>query len=140
MKEYSVYPGEYIPTEETEITMAKLKDTGRVPFAAPLMNMDEYDKDYKIEIGLPGAFREDINIDVLENVLSIIVLHKKKDTDKASTLQVHEFDNSFLERQISLPANADTEFIVAEYREGLLRLCVPKTNMPVKRNNHIAVY
>ncbi len=140
MKEYSVYPGEYIPKEETELAMAKLKTTGRIPYAVPLMNMDEYDGSYKIEIGLPGAFREDINIEVQENILSIIVLHNTKVTDKAGAWQVHEFESNFLERNIILPANADTEFIVAEYREGLLKLCVPKTNMPVNRNNHIVVY
>lgn len=140
MKDYSVYPGEYIQTEEAEMIMSKIQSADAITFSVPPMNMDEYDKCYMIEIGLPGAMREDINVNVQENILSVMVLHKKRDISSVKALRVHEFEKDLLERKIFLPKDADTEFIAAEYREGMLKLCVPKTGSPVKRSGLIAVY
>lgn len=50
-----------------------------------------------------------------------------------SKLKLYEFDASHLKRYISLPDDADTLFMSAEYREGIVLLQVPKTARPLKK-------
>ena len=139
-KEYSVYPGEYIPLPEVEALEEELKIHGKDSAAKPLINMDEFKDCFKIEVVVPGVRREDIFIHVHDNVLSIVVLHKDCEELKKK-LQRHEFESDFLLRNILLPDNADAEFISAGYRQGILSLHIPKTHKPSKNNtNQIVVY
>lgn len=139
-KECLVYPGEYIPLPEVESLWKEILTTGKEPAAKPLVNVDEYSNSIKVEFMLGGIKREDIIIDIRENILSILVLHKcKKETKKA--LQPHEFETECMERHIMLPATADTEFLAAEYREGILSIYIPKTHKQVTASqNQIVVY
>ena len=61
-KEYSAYPGEYMPMPETEALLRELKLTAKDSGIKPLVNMDEYDDCFKIEVALPGIRREEIFI------------------------------------------------------------------------------
>lgn len=140
MEQYSIYPGAYIPLMETETLLTELKKNADMSFAAPLMNMDEYGNLYRIEVGLPGISREDIVLSANENYLSVVVVHTQTERTGKIAGKVHEMNNTCFERNIVLPADADTEFIVAEFRNGLLCISVPKTNVPATRNHPIAVY
>jgi len=139
-KEYPVYPGEYIPLPEVEILLEELKKPGKDYVAKPLVNMNECKDCFKIKVVVPGARREDIFIYVHDNILSIVVLNKDCEVLKEK-LQIHEFDAECLERHILLPDNADSEFVSAEYRQGILNLHIPKTHESSKTNTkQIVVY
>ena len=127
-KEYSIYPGEYTLMPETEALMEELKTSNISPGVQPLVNMEELDDCFEIEMIIPGAKREDLFIYVNNNTLSIIVLHKHCEPKKK--LQIHEFDDMCIERHILLPKNADTEFTSAEYRQGILSMHIPKYEHP----------
>lgn len=140
VKEYSAYPGEYIPMPEAEAMLKELKLATNDPGAIPLINMKE-DKDcFKIEVIIPGVRREDIFIHVQDSILTIMVLHMACEKLKKK-LQIHEFDTRCLERHILLPENADTEFVSAEYRQGILCLQIPKAKEPATfKSQQIVVY
>jgi HSP20 family protein len=143
LKQYNeclVYPGEYIPLPGIAELLHDLKLTGKAPSIKPLLNMDELKDCYKIEVALPGIKREDIFIDVTDDFLSFIILHKHSEELKWK-LQIHEFDTDFLERHLLLPDDADTEFVCAEYKQGILSLHLPKSQAHQKTNiNPIVVY
>lgn len=128
-KEYSVYPGEYIPLPETETMFEKLRHSNQIHFAEPPVNMDELDNCFKIAVAVPGVKREDILIYVHSNILSITIFHKEPAGNK-KVLPLHEFDNEYMERHILLPQNVDTELIAGAYNDGLLHFYIPKTNTP----------
>jgi HSP20 family protein len=138
-KEYQIYPGEYIPMPEIESLLEELK-ISRSDVTKPLLNMEEFRDCFKIEMAIPGFKREDIMIRVKDNVLTVMVMHSisKK---SGQHLGIHEFEHEYLERQITLPRNADPEFASAEYSQGILSLQLPKTLEPSKSNaNRIVVY
>jgi HSP20 family protein len=140
-KEYTVYPGEYNPPQEIKSLMEELQVWGRRSASTPLVNMDEFKECYTIEVVVPGVKREDIFVYIHDNILSIVVLNKNIEEFRAKKLQIHEFDTKSFERHILLPDNADTEFISAEYRQGILSLYIPKTDEPSKTGNkQIIVY
>jgi HSP20 family protein len=135
-----IYPGEYTPLPEKKPIVVTNKSQDYNIVSKPLINMDEYQDHYKIEVQIPGVKRENIFIRVFDNFLSIVVLSRECQEEKRK-LQIHEFDSERLERQISLPENADTEFVSAEYRYGVLKLYIPKTAEVFRHsNNNIVVY
>lgn len=128
MKESFVYPGEYIPSPQVERLQQKVR-LSHVGFAAkPLMNLIETSTDIKIEVAMPGIKREDIFLYTQYNILSILVVGKSAKDEEQKDEQVHEFDTQCLERHIVLPENADTAFMCAEYKQGILYISVPKNN------------
>ena len=139
-KEYSAYPGEYIPMPETEALLRELKLTAKESDISPLVNMDEYDDCFKIEVALPGIRREEIFIQSHDTILQVAVLHKAHEMAEKK-LQIHEFDHNCFHRNILLPENADAEFIAAEYREGILTIHIPKDGESCTiSTNQVVVY
>jgi HSP20 family protein len=123
-----VYPGEYTPLPEARELMEGAKSSGK-DTAQPPVNIDEFGDYYKVAMIIPGVRREDILVYANDNILSVAVLQKEcKETGKK--LKMHEFDTRRNERHILLPEDADTEFVSAEYKQGLLSLYIPKTGEP----------
>ena len=140
VKTFSAYPGEYSPMPWSEGLLKELSLTASASGPKPLVNLDEYDDYYKIEVLIPGASRDDIFLHVKNSVLSIIVLHMACEKHLRQ-LHIHEFDTRCFERHILLPENADTEFVSAEYRHGTLTLHISKTLKPSTLNDQqIIVY
>jgi HSP20 family protein len=93
-----------------------------------------------VEVIIAGAKREDIFINVNDRILSIIVLNMACENLQQG-LQLHEFDNRSIKRYVFLPANANTEFVSAEYKDGILCLHIPKSQgKPALINQRIVVY
>lgn len=131
-KSISVYPGEYTPSPQKKALFESIKDHPYEYPDFPLVNVTETDEYLLLEVLLPGLHREDIFIEIKENIVTIIAtdptMFHKTHTEK----KIHEFENKCLERHIALPANAATEFICAEYKEDVLRLYIPKSDYPSK--------
>ncbi len=137
IKEYSAYPGEYMPMPETVVLLKQINErTG----AKPLVNIEEYADYFKVDMIIAAAKREDIFINVKDRILCIIVLHMACENLQQGA-QLHEFDDRSIKRYVFLPANADTEFVSAEYRNGALCLHIPKSQgPPTLGNRRIVLY
>ena len=59
------------------------------------------------------------------------MLHTERISNNDLNYHVHEFNKEDTECHISLPKNADTEFISAEHISGILRLFTPKARILV---------
>ncbi len=129
IKENSIYPGGYTPLPEVEALLEELKKPDKDITTKPLVNMNESKDCFRLEVVVPGVKRENIFINLHENILSIAVLHKKEEL-KNEKLQIHEFDTLCFERHILIPDKADIEFVSAQYKEGILSLYIPKTQQP----------
>lgn len=135
----SVYPGEFIPRMKVEDVAGQLNKEGKIKIIEPLVNITDLPECLKIEVAVPGMDREDFFIKVLDNILSITVFHK--DLPQGESFKLHEFNCGCFHRNIVLPENIDTEFVVAEYKAGLLHLYLPKTDYPLKQaSSRIVVY
>lgn len=140
-KENCVYPGEYNPLPETALLLNELERYGKIAPAGMPVNMDEFDDGFRIEMVIPGVQREEIFINVEENMLSVTILHRNCEENQNKKLQIHEFDSGSFKRQVYLPGNIDAEFIMATYLQGILKLFVPKTKDSCNNSSsHIAVY
>ncbi len=128
MKESLIYPGEYTPLYSVEPLLNYLARSEKDKSVEPLINMDEYAGHFKIEIAMPGVSRDQLIIYIHQNILSISVMNSEHAISEDKKTKMHEFDSEHFLRHISLPVNADTIFITAELRAGVLSVHIPKTN------------
>jgi HSP20 family protein len=139
--ETTIYPGEYTPSEGME-TLAN--DSGALDhktIPGPAFNLNEYGECYRLEVDIPGVSRQDIILRVKDNMLNITALNNNREILPEASARIHEFDSYIYESSIRLPENADTEFMAAEYREGVLRVHFPKMEMASQScNKQVVVY
>lgn len=92
----------------------------------PLANIKETDKDYQIDLVTPGFKKDEINID-LENEMLTISAEKKeeKSTENERYTRKEYSYNSFF-RAFTLPENTNPEKLVARYEDGVLKITLPK--------------
>ncbi len=92
----------------------------------PAVNEKEDEKAYYIEVDLPGVKKEDINVEVKDNILVISGERKfKKEEEDKGYKRVESFFGKF-ERRFTLPADADPERIEAKVEDGVLYITIPK--------------
>ena len=137
-KEYCVYPGEYNPLPETAILLNQLNDSHIMVAEEEPVTVEAFESCYSMELLVSGVHREEIFIDVQDNILCIRVLQKNANQ---SGYKAAGIDSIAFERYLSLPEDADPEFVIAEYRHDILKIYVPKTVMvSTHAAGHIVVY
>jgi HSP20 family protein len=95
----------------------------------PSINIMEEKNAYRVEMAAPGLTKEDFNIDVDRNMLTISSekeSEKKEGGDGKENYSRREYNYSSFSRSLSLPENVDTSRITASYKDGILNLSIPK--------------
>lgn len=94
---------------------------------SPLVDIAEDDKEYLIKAELPEMKKEDVKLTVQDNVLAISGERKyeKEEKDKKYH-RVERAYGSFL-RSFTLPEDADGSKVSAEYKDGMLKVHLPKS-------------
>ena len=137
----SIYPGQYelLGWQEQEI-----KEDCR-HMHERLLNMQievkELRDHYSIEIAAPGFNREDFVIASNGRLLSLIAIKSPATRDEYPLDYIPGTEHQFIKEDIQLPKDVDTDFGMAEYKNGLLYIHFRKTNYPVESRQHpIIVY
>ena len=97
---------------------------------APAINVVESDKDYKVEVAVPGMTKDDFNIHLGEDNELVISMEKKsenneKDKENKKYLR-REFSYSKFQQSLYLPDNVDKDKISANVADGVLTIDLPK--------------
>ncbi len=92
----------------------------------PLMNVEELKDQYRITLEVPGMEKDDIDISIKDDVLTISG-EKKEDFKEEGTLFRRERWFGKFTRSLTLPNDADIEKIEAEYKNGVLTINIPKS-------------
>lgn len=99
---------------------------GREEEFTPSVNIAENDRRYKIEMGLPGFQKEDFNIDLEIDCLTIHGEKEKKENLIREEYTRQEFNLESFEKSFQLPNNVDEDQITAHFKDGLLEIELPK--------------
>ena len=92
----------------------------------PAVNIKENEKSFELELAIPGQKRDDFNIEVDEQVLTISMEARAEDEEVTDHYTRKEFSFSSFSRSFTLPDTIDESKIDASYREGILRVLLPK--------------
>jgi HSP20 family protein len=100
---------------------------------SPAVDIVEQEGAYVIHADLPGVAREDLEIHVENNVLTLAG-EKKRDKDATEDSYRRE-ERSFgrFSRTFTLPRTIDAGKIEATIRDGVLRLSLPKAEAAMPR-------
>lgn len=98
-----------------------------LPNWSPLVDISEDEKEYLVKADLPEMKKEEVKVTVENGVLSISGERKsEKEEEKKKFHRIERSLGTFL-RTFALPDDADSTKIAAEFKEGVLKVHLPKT-------------
>ena len=106
---------------------------------APAVDIFEKDGNIVLTAELPGIETKDVDIKVENNVLTLQGERKfEKELQKDNFHRVERSYGSFT-RSFTLPNVVDTEKIKAEFKDGVLKLTLPKREEAKPKQIHVQV-
>ena len=94
---------------------------------APLVDIVEDDQEYLIKAELPEVRKEDIKVTVAEDVLTIAGERLMMKEEKSRKCRRIERAYGSFARSFALPDDVDPGKLVAEFKDGLLKVRLPKS-------------
>lgn len=94
--------------------------------SVPAVNVSENENTYMLDMAVPGAKKEDFNLEIDGNSLRISSEHKEEKKEDDKHFSRREFQYSSFERRFTLPDNTDKSAINANYENGILKISIPK--------------
>ncbi|MDE2375810.1 Hsp20/alpha crystallin family protein [Bradyrhizobium sp.] len=95
--------------------------------AAPAVDVVENDKAYEITAELPGMEEKDIEVKLANGGLTIKGEKKEEKEEKQKDYYVSERRYGSFERYFALPDGIDADKIGASFKNGVLKVTLPKT-------------
>jgi HSP20 family protein len=100
----------------------------------PSLDVINRDSEVIIKAEVPGFDKKDINVSISEGVLTIKGQSSSESKEEKGDYYRREISSSSLARSISLPGNVDESKVVANLKNGILEVILPKaeTSKPRK--------
>ncbi len=92
----------------------------------PVVNTREGESAFHIDVDLPGVKKEDIKVDINNDVLTISGERKTKEEVKEEDYYKVETTFGKFSRSFTLPESVDMENIEARSENGVLEVVIPK--------------
>ncbi len=92
----------------------------------PAVNIKENEKNFDLELIIPGRKKDDFKIEIDNDVLTVSAENKSEDIETEENYTRKEFSFSSFKRSFTLSEMIDLSKIDAEYKDGILRLTLPK--------------
>ena len=101
----------------------------------PSVNIMETSSDFKVEMAVPGMKKEDFKVELDNHTLTIQaeVSSESEDLDESTRYARKEFSYQSFRRSFHLPNTIENDKIEATYRDGVLRLIIPKREEAKKK-------
>jgi HSP20 family protein len=106
---------------------------------APLVDIVEDEKEYLIKAELPEVKKELVRVNVVEDVLTIAGERTMMKEEKDKKCRRIERAYGSFARSFTLPDDADPAKIRAEFKEGLLKVWLPKTEKAKARTIDVKI-
>ncbi|MCX7837704.1 MAG: Hsp20/alpha crystallin family protein [candidate division WOR-3 bacterium] len=105
----------------------------------PLIDMYEKGNDNIVEAEIPGLEKEDLSVSVSENSVTIKGEIKKEKEVKEKDYYLCERSYGSFSRTIELPTEVDSEKAKASYKNGILKITLPKKQPEKKLETEIKI-
>lgn len=105
----------------------------------PAVEIDEKADSFVLMLEIPGMKKEDFNIEVSADSVSISGERKSKTETEEGGISRSEFRYGKFHRTIALAVNIDNQNVKAEYRDGILKLTLPKAEEEKRKTTKVEV-
>jgi len=103
----------------------------------PAVNIIETDEDFQVEMVAPGMNKDDFHVELDNDMLVISSEKEESQEDSRKSYSRKEFSYQSFRRSFYLPNTVESDKINAQYKDGVLRLVIPKKEeakrKPVKK-------
>lgn len=100
------------------------------------VNIREEEDAYVLYALVPGLKAEDLNIQVLENIISIEGEYK----DEEASFLMNELPRGAFRRSLRMPSEIDSEKVEARIADGVLTLTLPKAESARPKKIQVTVH
>jgi len=108
---------------------------GNVARHLPLANFAKHSSDtYDIEIDLPGVNKDEIELKIEDDYLTVNAVRRTKEEVKEEDYYLCESSYGLISRSFVLPKDVDREKISANYEDGRLYISLEKEEARKARN------
>lgn len=94
--------------------------------SVPAVNIEEREKDFSLSFAVPGKNKDDFEIEVGKDVLSVSANTQDNYENTDERFSRREFSYQSFKRSFTLPDSVDTTKIKAKYTDGILTIDLPK--------------
>lgn len=108
-------------------TLTNIKNKG-----IPPINIKNDDNGWGIELASPGVAKENFDIKLENNYLTINYEEKDFDEDEINNYTKREFAYSAFSKTFIVPDDVDTNKISSKYENGILKLNLPKDKKKIE--------
>jgi HSP20 family protein len=105
----------------------------------PSVDMSETDNDVLITAELPGVNKDNLGISLSDSSINISGEKNEKEEDKGKDYYRLERSYGSFRRSFSLPCEIDEDKVDASFKNGVLKITLPKTEAARKRIKKIPV-
>ncbi len=102
-------------------------------FWAPSLDLSETAKEVIVKAELPGMDPKDIDVSVHGDVLSLRGERKKEEGERGENFHRIERSYGSFARSITLPSEVDAAKVNATYKDGVLKITLPKTKAAARK-------
>jgi HSP20 family protein len=107
--------------------------------SVPAVNVEETDKEYRIEVAAPGFEKDDLKVSVNDGVLTITSEKKTENEEKKDNYIRREFGYTSFCRSFTLPEEVDADKIIAKHKNGVLNIHIPKAEVKVSQTKEVKI-
>ena len=93
---------------------------------SPFMNVNESDLEYTVSLDLPGVDKKDVEVNLKENIVTVIGERKNSHQGKDNACIWQETSHGTFQRSFELSNPVKEDKIKANFKNGVLNLTLPK--------------
>ena len=97
---------------------------------SPRVNVRELKDSFEVTADLPGMSKDEISVELENELLTIKGDTKKEKEEDKGNYHICERSHGKFERTFTLPDYVKADAIEAEYKNGVLKVNIPKTEAP----------
>ncbi len=104
----------------------------------PKVDILDHDNDIEVQAALPGVKKEDLDVSINNQTITIRTSTKeeKKEEEKGKYFR-REITRGEFQRTLSLPDNVDGDKAKASFKDGILKVTIPKTEKSKRKSVEI---
>lgn len=100
----------------------------------PSLDVVDRETEVLVRVEIPGIDKKDINVSLTDNVLTIKGQTSEEEKEEKGDYYRNEISSASFARSITVPTNVDVTKTVANLKDGILEIKLPKVESSKRRN------
>jgi HSP20 family protein len=108
----------------------------RIEQAFPKVDIIDHDNEIEVQAALPGVKKEDLDVTINNQSISIRATTREEKKEEGKYFR-REITRGEFQRVVSLPDNVDNDNAKATFKDGILKVTIPKTEKSERKSIEI---